>query len=37
VVPTANAVSDVFTSTRVGNVQTTPAALPILIGQMWVK
>jgi ABC-type transport system substrate-binding protein/DNA-binding SARP family transcriptional activator len=37
VVPTANAVIDAFTSRRVGNVQTTPAALPILIGQMWVK
>jgi ABC-type transport system substrate-binding protein/DNA-binding SARP family transcriptional activator/streptogramin lyase len=37
VVPTANEVIDAFTSTRVGNVQTSPASLPILIGQMWVK
>ena len=36
VVPTANAVIDAFTSTRVGNVQTTPV-LPMLLGQMWVK
>jgi peptide/nickel transport system substrate-binding protein len=36
VVPTANAVFDAFTSTRVGNVQTTPV-LPMLLGQMWVK
>ena len=36
VVPTANAVIDAFTSTRVGNVQTTPV-MPMLIGQMWVK
>ena len=36
VVPTANLVIDAFTSTRVGNVQTTPV-LPMLLGQMWVK
>ena len=36
VVPTANAVFDAFTSTRVGNAQTTPV-LPMLLGQMWVK
>jgi YVTN family beta-propeller protein len=36
VVPTANPVYDAFTSTRVGNVQTTPV-LPMLLGQMWVK
>jgi YVTN family beta-propeller protein len=36
VVPTANAVFDAFTSTRVGNVQTTPV-LPMLLGQMWVQ
>jgi hypothetical protein len=37
VVPTANEVIDAFTSARVGNVQTTPASLPILIGPMGVK
>ena len=36
VVPTANEVIDAFTSTRVGNVQTTPV-VPMLLGQMWVK
>jgi ABC-type transport system substrate-binding protein len=36
VVPTANAVFDAFTSTRVRNTQTTPV-LPMLIVQMWVK
>jgi ABC-type transport system substrate-binding protein/DNA-binding beta-propeller fold protein YncE len=36
VVPTANEVINAFTSTRVGNVQTTPV-VPMLLGQMWVK
>ena len=36
VVPTANEVIDAFTSTRVGNVQTTPV-VPMLLGQMWVQ
>jgi ABC-type transport system substrate-binding protein len=36
VVPTAYEVIDAFTSTRVGNVQTTPV-VPMLLSQMWVK
>jgi hypothetical protein len=36
IVPTANGVMNVFTSTRVGNVQMTPITV-FLIDQMWVK
>lgn len=36
IVPMVNMVMNVFTSTRVGNVQTTPQ-LVFLIDQMWVK
>ena len=35
-VPTANQVMNVFTSARVGNVQTSPSIV-FLIDQMWVK
>ena len=36
IVPTVNGVMNVFTSTRVGNVQITPMIV-FLIDQMWVK
>jgi ABC-type transport system substrate-binding protein len=36
IVPTVNMVMNVFTSARVGNVETTPSMV-FLIDQMWVN